>query len=273
MPHRSGEMRPEHEPPGTRVTIPMFRKIPCIHIDGTRQKRSECEAVEEMVLALFVNGRHTVTATVSPGGLREFVTGYLFTEQIITGAGEIESIREEKNRISVLTTNPFKTAVTKKTVLSGCGGSTSYIDTGKLPVIPPGFSLSAAAVTAFCEEAIPRGTGRVHTAALADAGGIVARAKDTGRHNALDRVIGHGVLSGVDFTTTCALCSGLISSEMVRKCLVARIPVIASPADATTLAADIARETGMCVIGCVRGDGMTVYAHPERLSGFTASPE
>lgn len=250
---------------------PMFRKIPCIHINGTRQIRSECDAVEEMVLAIFVNGRHTVTATVSPGGLREFVTGYLFTEQIIASAGEIESIRSETNRISVLTTNPFKNAGPKKTVLSGCGGSTSYIDTEKLPAIPPGYSLSAAEITAFVKEAIPHGAGRVHTAALAGAGGIVARSEDIGRHNALDRVIGHGVLSGVDLRTTCALCSGPISSEMVRKCLVARIPVIASPAEATTLAADIAVKTGMCIIGCVRGDGMTVYTHAERLSGFTGS--
>ncbi|KQC05575.1 MAG: formate dehydrogenase family accessory protein FdhD [Methanoculleus sp. SDB] len=251
----------------------MFRKIPCIRIDGSRRKPSECNAAEEMVLALFVNGRHTMTATVSPGGLREFAAGYLFTEQIIAGAGEIESIREETNRISVLTTNPFRTAGAKKTVLSGCGGSTSYIDTAKLPIIPPGFSLSAAAVTGFMEEAIPRATGRIHTAALADAGGIVTRAEDIGRHNALDRVIGHGVLSGVDFETTCALCSGVISSEMVRKCLAARIPVIASRADATTLAADIARKTGLCVIGCVSGGGMAVYANPERLNGSTPSPE
>ena len=70
-----------------------------------------------------------------PGRSRGVCTGYLFTEQIIKGIDEIESIRIEKNRMSVITKNLFKVLGPKKTILSGCGGSTSYIDTEKLPKI------------------------------------------------------------------------------------------------------------------------------------------
>ncbi len=57
----------------------------------------------------------------------------MFTEQIVKGIDEIESIKIEKNRISVITKNLFKVLGPKKTILSGCGGSTSFIDAGKTP--------------------------------------------------------------------------------------------------------------------------------------------
>ena len=93
------------------------------------------EVIEEVPLALFVNGRHAMTAMMSPVQLEDFVTGYLYTEQIIKGVDEIESIKIEKNRMSVITKNLFKVLGPKKTILSGCGGSTSFIDTEKLPKI------------------------------------------------------------------------------------------------------------------------------------------
>src|SRR5512136_1381392 len=124
----------------------MYKKIPCIKIDGETAREDLHEVIEEAPLALFVNGRHAMTAMMSPVQLEEFVTGYLFTEQIIKGVDEIESIKIEKNRMSVITRNLFKVLGPKKTILSGCGGSTSYIDTEKLPSIKSGFTIPATAI-------------------------------------------------------------------------------------------------------------------------------
>ena len=106
---------------------------------GIHSEKVLHEVVEEVPVALFVNGRHAMTAMMSPVQLEDFVTGYLFTEQIIKGVEEIESIRIEKNRISVITKNLFKVLGPKKTILSGCGGSVSYIDAEKLPRIKSDF--------------------------------------------------------------------------------------------------------------------------------------
>jgi len=94
------------------------------------------EVIEESPYALFINGRHAMTAMMSPGRLEDFVTGYLFTEQIIKAPDEIESIKIEQNRISVITKNLFKVLGPKKTILSGCGGNTSFIDTASAPKRP-----------------------------------------------------------------------------------------------------------------------------------------
>jgi FdhD protein len=240
-------------------------------VDDGRFDEGIHEVVEEAPLALFVNGRHLMTAMVSPVDLEDFVTGYLFTEQVIRSAGEIESIRTEKNRTSIITTNLFRAIGPKKTILSGCGGSTSYIDAEKLPKIHSDFSISTAAIADLMKNTLAsdlhRATGGVHIVALADREKVIAVSEDIGRHNALDRVIGHGIRSGIDFSRTFVLSSGRVSSEMVRKCLVANVPLIVSRGATTTLAVEIARKTGLTIVGFARGSRMNIYTHPERVEG------
>ena len=249
----------------------MFKKIPCIRVDGETFTRGEHEVIEEVPLALFVNGRHAMTAMMSPVQLEEFVTGYLFTEQIIKGIDEIESIRIDKNRMSVITKNLFKVLGPKKTILSGCGGSTSYIDTGKLPKITSDYSIGPQEIwnsaKAVLNSELHMTTGGIHIVALVDHEKILAVSEDIGRHNALDRVIGTALRRGIDLSHTYVIVSGRISSEMVRKCLIANIPVIVSRGATTTLAVDIADKTGLAVIGFARGGKLNIYTHPERIGG------
>jgi len=85
-------------------------------------------------LRLFVNGRHMTTAILSPARFEDFITGYLYTEEIIRNVDEIESVRIEENRISVLTRNLFKRGQHKEDhplrVRGGCllhrHGETAY---------------------------------------------------------------------------------------------------------------------------------------------------
>lgn len=252
----------------------MFRKLPCIKIDGDRAKHDTHEVIDEVPYALFINGRHAVTAMLSPVQLEDFVTGYLYTEQIIKRVDEIESIRIEKNRLSVITTNLFKVLGPKKTILSGCGGSTSYIDTEKLPKIRSDYSVDAAllrnAIKTVLTSDLHVMTGGIHIVALLNGERIITLSEDIGRHNALDRVIGYGLRNGIDLSCTHVIISGRISSEMVRKCLVAGIPIIVSRGATTTLAVGTAEKTGLTVVGFVRGTKMIVYTHGERITGVDA---
>lgn len=249
----------------------MFRKLPCIRVDGGQCHDDVHEVIEEVPLALFVNGRHAMTSMMSPVQLEDFVTGYLFTEQIIKGVDEIESIRIEKNRISVITKNLFKVLGPKKTILSGCGGSTSYIDTEKLPKIQSDYTISTgdiwnAAKTVLNSE-LHMTTGGIHIVALLDGTKVLAISEDIGRHNALDRVIGHALRNRMGLPHSWVMVSGRISSEMVRKCLIAGIPVIVSRGATTTLAVGIAEKTGLTVVGFARGGKMNIYTHRERITG------
>jgi FdhD protein len=254
---------------------PMYRRLPCIRVDGNIFEQGTHEVVEEMPIALFINGRHAMTAMMSPVDLEDFVTGYLFTEQIIKTADEIESIKIEKNRISVITKNLFKILGPKKTILSGCGGSTSYIDAEKLPKIRSEFSISTGEITtalrSVLDSDLHRATGGLHMVVLLDTQHVLGIAEDIGRHNAVDRIIGHGLRNGIDLSQTFIITTGRISSEMVRKCLTANIPIIVSRSATTTLSVDIAQKTGLTVIGFARSGKLNIYTHPERIRGAPLS--
>jgi FdhD protein len=249
----------------------MYRRYSCIREDTGKFTAGTHEVVEEVPITLNVNGRHAMTAMTSPDRLEDFIVGYLYTEQIVKGVDEIDSIRVEKDTVSVLTKNPFKLLGPKKIILSGCGGSSSFIDEKKLPrinstlVVPPGAIMDAVKRTLTSE--LHRMTGGIHVVALVLRDGTLHTAEDIGRHNALDRVVGYALRNGIDLSQTFTVSSGRISSEMVRKCLIANIPIIVSRGATTSLAVEVARKTGLTVIGFARGGTMNIYANPERIEG------
>ena len=249
----------------------MYKTVQCIREKAGAFTKSEHEVVLEVPLAINVNGRHALTVMTSPVMLREFVIGLLYTERIIHEMDEIESIQIEPDRISVLTKNPFKILVSKKTVLSGCGGSSSFLDVAKLPKINSDLVIDAADIRAGMKQTLDSDlhvkTGGNHIVGLFQSGGSVCVAEDIGRHNALDRVIGYGLLNNVMFSRSFVVSSGRVSSEMARKCLIAGIPVIASRTATTSLAVEMAEKTGLTIVGFVRSDQMNIYTHPERIRG------
>jgi FdhD protein len=89
--------------------------------------------------------------------------------------------------------------------------------------------------------------------------------EDIGRHNALDKAIGYGLKHDVDFSRTIIASSGRISSEMIRKCLIANIPIIASRGATTTLAIRLGEQSGLTILGFVRGQKMNIYTGIERI--------
>lgn len=260
----------------------MYITVPCIRYDNGSMVPSSHEVVMEVPLAVFVNGRHALTAMVSPTMIEEFVTGFLYTEKIIRKLEDIESLRVEekkdKNReensaitlsASVLTKNPLSIMFSSKTVLSGCGGDTSYVDAEKLPKIQSDLVIDVSIIRSVMKETLVSDlhtrTGGIHIVGLFGPDEKVCIIEDIGRHNALDKVIGYGLQRGVDFSSTIVTCSGRLSSEMVRKCLIANIPIIASRGATTTLAISMAEQAGLTVIGFVRSQKMNIYTGVGRV--------
>ena len=115
-------------------------------------------------------------------------------------------------------------------------------------------------------------TGGIHGCGLFDLGGkLIHTSEDVGRHNALDKLIGHFVLStpeGADQIPLCnhiLLLSGRISFELVQKAAMAGIRMIAAVGAPSSLAIDLAEELGITLVGFLRGERCNIYTHGQRV--------
>jgi len=159
--------------------------------------------------------------------------------------------------------------LSSKTVLSGCGSDTSYLDPERLPKIQSDMTTELSTVKKIMKETLVSDlhtrTGGIHIVGLFGPDGKICIMEDIGRHNALDKVIGYGLQHNVDFSRTIVTCSGRLSSEMARKCLIANIPIIASRGATTTLAISMGEQSGLTIIGFVRSQKMNIYTGVERV--------
>lgn len=250
----------------------MFREYPCLKIDGDNIESSTHKVVEEVPLSIFINGRHFVTAMISPQMRREFIIGHLFSERIVSSIEEIESLEIEGNVARAIITNPMRTILPRRPIVSGCGGISSFLDESKLPEIRSDKKIDRGeiyrAMKAISLSELHEATGGVHSAGLFGDDGAISISEDIGRHNALDKAIGHCLTKGINLSETFAASTGRISSDMTLKCVVAGIPIIASRGATTSLAIAIAERTGLSIICFVRGRRMNVYTNPWRVKGL-----
>jgi len=249
----------------------MIKEFKCLRLDGQAAEEGLCPVGEEVPLSLFINGRHFATAMTSPQLRKEFVVGHLFAERIISGLEEIESIEIEGNSVRAIVTHPMRAIVPRRPIVSGCGGIASFLDESKLVPISSDLAIKRGqakeAMEAISLSETHIATGGVHSGGLFERNGPVCIIEDIGRHNALDKAIGHVLLSKEDrdFSQIYAACTGRVSSDMALKCSVAKIPIIVSRGATTSLAISIAERTGICIIGFVRGKRLSVYSHMQRL--------
>lgn len=229
---------------------------------------------EEAPVRLLYNGREVSILMCTPSDLQELAVGWLYGQGLINGTGEVAALEvcSDKRRILVRTTEDrwVEKAGWRQLLTSGCGGG-SVLASQLYEVIPP----VSGTVTIEPEQLrdlmkgmmadtiVYKHSGGVHTAAIADKDRLLFQSEDIGRHNAVDKAIGKGLLAGLDFSNTLLLTTGRVSSEMVLKAARARVPVVASVSIPTSLAIEIACRSGMSLIGRAIGHRATSYCREQ----------
>jgi FdhD protein len=244
-------------------------------------------AVEEP-LEIRLAGHSLVVTMRTPGHDEELVAGLLLSERVIEGPADIDVITHYAgpdddprvgNVINVLLNRPgpaihqrlHRSFVTS----SACGlcGKTSLdaIDVDLKPVagnVTVSLDALYALVPALAAvQATFERTGGLHAAALFDsAGQLLAVREDVGRHNAVDKVVGHVLLTGgLPLDRHILMVSGRASFEIMQKALVARIPVVAAISAPSSLAVQLALAHGVTLIGFLRPGRLNVYANAHRV--------
>lgn len=216
--------------------------------------------LDEQVYSLMVNGRSLATAALLPKDLKEFGIGYLVSEGIIS-YDEIESVMIDKTSIGILTKNPFKVLLPKRSIISGCGGTASYLDPAKLPVLGDGFEISLAKLSAEFSNDM-KNFGGFEAASVTQNGEIISDASCLSLFSAFDKMLGKVFLKNCAPENLAVICSGKVTADLIRKSLNAKVSVLASLQPPTALAVKMAEKGRLTVVKLPEG---AVYTHKFRI--------
>jgi FdhD protein len=252
--------------------------------------RPETLVVEEP-LEIRVDGRPVTVTMRTPGSDVELAQGFLLTEGVIGHRDDLLTVRycrgtgpDNLNTYNVLDAAlspgvqmPQVDITRNFYTTSSCGvcGKASLDAVQTISRYSPGddasqveaHMLSAMPEQLRAEQKVFASTGGLHGAALFDtAGAMLAVREDIGRHNTVDKVIGWAVEHDrIPLTGTVLLVSGRVSFELTQKAVMAGIPVLAAVSAPSSLAVDLAGQSGLTLVAFLRGESMNVYTRPDRI--------
>ena len=221
----------------------------------------------------------------TPGNDFELATGFLYTEGIIHSATDVTAVsytkKDNENVVLVSLSDNITPVIANLErnfyTTSSCGvcGKASIESIRTVCPVPDTFdSLRIPASLVYSlpgllrnSQSVFENTGGLHGCALFDLDGkMIMSREDVGRHNALDKLIGAALSENLlPLNKHILMLSGRISFELVQKAIMAGIKIIAAVGAPSSLAAEMAEEWGITLIGFLRGEKFNIYSGAERI--------
>lgn len=269
-----------------------YTRIKKVHNASITDEEDALAAEEPLEIRLLYGPAHnrkqqSITVTMrTPGQDTALVTGFLFTEGIITSAADISDIRflqEDEHTIQV-TLHEGMQAVLQSTQRnfysnSGCGvcGKTDLasiyttVDNAARNITNaltfPATRLLTLPDVLRRQQLLFDDTGGLHAAALFnEAGELLLLREDIGRHNAVDKLIGAALSAGIPLHNSLMLLSGRAGFELIQKAAMANIPIVAAVGAPSSLAVKMAREWNITLVGFLRQERCNIYTNEHRIT-------
>ena len=259
-------------------------------VDGDRTRERSDRLVTEEPMEVRLHGPEQepeplVVTMRTPGNDFDLAVGFCITEGVIDSAAGVATVAyclpddgvQQYNVVTVALRRPVDLAAHHRDFAANascglCGKATlEQVEIACDPV-GPGPSVGRSVLVTLPErlrraQAVFDATGGLHAAAcFGPDGELTVLREDVGRHNAVDKVVGHAALQGrLPLTDQVLLVSGRVSFEIVQKAAVAGIPILCAVSAPSSLAVEAAERLGQTVVGFLRGDRFNVYTHPERI--------
>jgi len=280
--HPSGKLGKKNVPPARSVDMTT------VHEWKDGQVRQIMDSlVGEEPLEIRVNGAPLSVTMRTPGHDLELAAGFLFTEGILRDHKDLAQLeyvshpRQAKHNIveaHLTESAEFEPESLRRNFFaaSSCGicgkASIDAIRVRGILAPNPDFRMTPEILCQIPDrlreaQSVFSKTGGLHGAALFDAAGnLIAAREDVGRHNAVDKLIGWAFLNQRNDLGNCMMMvSGRGGFEIVQKCLVAGVPLLASVSAPSSLAVQLAREFQLTLVGFLRGTRFVIYAGDARL--------
>lgn len=249
---------------------------------------------QEEPLEIRVKGQSIAITMRTPGHDEELALGFLVSEGLITKRADILEVAycpnpsDPSSRDNILnvfsepsldfSVEKFSRHVFISSSCGICGKASIEMVHQHFPPVTSNVSMAAETLRGLPDalrstQSTFEETGGLHAAAIfATDGTLVVAREDVGRHNAVDKVIGFAFLqSGLPLERHVLLVSGRASFEIVQKALAARIAIVAAISAPSSLAVELAQDSGQTLIGFLRGPSFNVYSHAERIEERPAS--
>jgi FdhD protein len=233
--------------------------------------------IDEERVTIYLNGTKAISIMCIPKDQDAHAIGFLMSENIISDINDVTKLEIKNDGMSVFVEakiyeNMLQNLYKEKTLTSGCGGGVTghianYIE---IPFNKTKFEISAKIILSEIKQFYDNSelyilTGCVHKAMIYLENKKTVTAEDIGRHNAIDKVIGLCKINKYNTNKSILFVSGRLSSEMVTKVVMHKIPIIVSRTAPTYLGVVTAHKHGVTLIGFARGRKMNIYTHSGRI--------
>ena len=259
--------------------------------NGGLDNETEDWVAREEPLEIRVKGESIVVTMRTPGHDKELAIGFLLAEGVITNSSDVLEIAYcqqgeaslHKNILNVFLSPEVEINLDrlKRNVYasSSCGlcGKASieslqniFEPLNKIETVISVDKILTLAQKLRAKQSTFDKTGGLHAAGIFDRNGeLLVLREDIGRHNAVDKILGHLFLKNRIPLEDCVLMvSGRASFEIIQKSLAGRVGIICAVSAPSSLAVDMAKESGQTLIGFLRERKFNVYSHKERISGI-----